>query len=400
MVQSSGCGGKVPLAARELSPGDDVAKRKGGDGGMFRWWGAVLAFFSVALLLAALRSNSGANVKDLSDTVMTLTRQLQERVGESEHLQELEELRHKLSDRDIELSWERQHVAEEEEVQRLMHDAMAERIHQDHEAIKEVTETTSGYARRSAEALNALHKEKSDNAELKVALAFALEELAKARSQLPPVPEGESLKYGHEQAMRNLEAGKLRKKPNTSYQPGDNIEIIEYQEGGKVALRPGIVQAVNADGTFSLVKFELSLLVENQKRGAFQTYRVYGPMTSAWLEVAHDEYVPCTIVRFISTSARPGFELHGSYEVLRDGGSEIEEAPAMRMHRYAELGEVVGAGTINDLPEEGEEGGGEMQRHATTIEESPHQGHQQRILQAKQIEETRKAHSSGRSHTS
>ena len=32
---------------------------------------------------------------------------------------------------------------------------------------------------------------------------------------------------------------KLRGLRASEYQPGDNIEIIEYEKGGKIALRPG-----------------------------------------------------------------------------------------------------------------------------------------------------------------
>ena len=79
-------------------------------------------------------------------------------------------------------------------------------------------------------ALEARHKmESEENADLKNQLAHAIQDLTNIRAELSG---GEAQAY---YLRRNKT--KLRRKSN--YQPGDNVEIVEYQGGGRIALRPG-----------------------------------------------------------------------------------------------------------------------------------------------------------------
>ena len=316
----------------------------------------VLAISSVALLIILLlnmRSSAGApNIKDLSDTVMILTQQL----GEDNENDDREALEHQLDELGIELSWERQHVEEEKTKQEMMHDSMSKEIIRERELIYETSKVASEASRKNSLAQRELYNERSENANLKEALANALEELHKARSQLPPAPDGNVEKKG--------EIGKTKRKLRaTGYRPGDNIELIEYEEGGKVALHPGIVSDVLPDGTFNLVKLEQSILIKNVKKEQFQTYHVYKEGTSALLQIAKEDFVPVTIVNFLLGSSREGFELHGSYQITFDNEDDKEraqnnpllekggiiKAQSIRMHRYVELGEIIGEG-LPDKP--------------------------------------------------
>mmetsp|Transcript_26800 Transcript_26800/g.49269 ORF Transcript_26800/g.49269 Transcript_26800/m.49269 type:complete len:377 (+) Transcript_26800:188-1318(+) len=313
---------------------------------------AVLAISSVALLLLSLSglgSTTGApNLKDLSDTVMHLTQQLQNiGVIEEKNIHELEALEHQLDETEIELAWEKQHVGNEKETQKAMFDSMLTQIKKDHEVMEENDKEVKTVARKTHQTLAELEKEQRENAHLKHALAFALEELAKARSAHPappPPPKRVVERRKGEVGESDPTERKLRGVHASPYQPGDNIEIIEYEEGGKVALRPGIVSDVNADGTYNLVKLEQSMLIKNFRREQFQTYHIYYEGITALYAEAQEVYVPITIVQLVPGSYREGLELHGKYQFTfdRDEKKEIHEDLATRIHRFAGVGEIVG----------------------------------------------------------
>ena len=167
-----------------------------------------------------------------------------------------------------------------------------------------------------------LYKAQKENANLKIKLANAAKELSLA----------------HEKISGNTQTKPKLRGQQEDLQPGHPIELIEYKEGGKIALRPGILNEINSDGTFNCVKLELSILVEGLRREQFQTYRVYAENTQAFYEVQKDTYKPVTIIEFMQGSARSGFELHGSYKFRYEDSvdGEIREGRAMRMHRYAD----------------------------------------------------------------
>lgn len=183
----------------------------------------VIGAASVTLLFLSILSrgsNGGASYKiqELSGTVMKLTQQLH-----TNNIQdELEELKHKLADEEIELEWEKQHIDDLGERKKMTHDALYKEIKRDTEIIAQENRKLASMGRSQVETEHILERERGENESLKKALAFALEELAQARLELP---------YTSEQ--------KLRGSTQEGFQPGDNIEIIEYQGGGRIALRPG-----------------------------------------------------------------------------------------------------------------------------------------------------------------
>lgn len=212
---------------------------------------AVLIISSVALLLFTIISlgaqHYAANIKELSDTVIKLNQQINALEVENENEKHLvETLEGQVAEKDIELAWESQHVRDVEDAKQRMHDSMHEKIIQDIEMIKTTSKAASEFAQKVARSEYELTREENENANLKVELAIALEELGKARSKLPPPPLG-SMQKGRQEVgyiqrdekdmVLKQKERKLRGK--TLFQPGDPIEIIEYQEGGKVALRPG-----------------------------------------------------------------------------------------------------------------------------------------------------------------
>jgi hypothetical protein len=330
---------KVPMAdiiyAADIQTSDEEADGKNKNGGIFcsSTARALLAISSVALLLLSLfglGSTGAPNIKDLSDTVIHLTQQYQNiRGGDENNIRELEALKHQLVEKEIELAWEKQHVDSQTYSQELMFDSMLKQINKDHEVMEETENVVSEVSLKTWQTQAELEEEQNENANLKVALAFAIEELARARSLLPAVPPAG-------QKERKLRGGQ--------YQPGDNIEIIEYQEGGMVALRPGIVSDVNSDGTYNLVKLEQGKLLKNFRREQFQTHHIYHEGMLALFEESQEVYAPITIVQLVPGSTRENFELHGSYQFTfdRDEKKEIHEGLATKMHRFAGVGDIIG----------------------------------------------------------
>lgn len=125
-----------------------------------------------------------------------------------------------------------------------------------------------------------------------------------------------------------------------------------FSFGNDINQFKGIVSEKNYDGTFNLVKLEQSILIKDVKEDQFQSYHVYHEGFQALYEVNREEYVQVTIVQFLPGSARPGFELHGKYQFTYDDDENdpktIREAPSMRMHRYAGVGEIIGTGSNRD----------------------------------------------------
>lgn len=326
---------------------------------------AVLAISTVVMLLLSFLgygSNGAPNLKDLSDTVMNLTLQLHKyNLGETKTNNEdkirrqLEEIEHQLDEKKIELEWEKQHVENQQMAQEILFQTMAGQIEKDQKVIEETEQVFHDVGHKAEKLYIDLGKEQEENAELKAALKAALDELSKEREKLPapPLPPGEKVEKEKDGGSDDRNKHKLRAVPppaREGYQPGDSIEIIEYQEGGKIALRPGIISDIPPDGTYTLVKLEQSLLLRDMKRNQFQTYHPYHEGMQAFFEEGKEQYAPVTIVKFIQGSAHKGFELHGSYQFIldRDPNGVIREGKAMRMHRFASIGEIVGAGSLSD----------------------------------------------------
>lgn len=262
----------------------------------------VLAIASIVLLFLFLATDDGVdNIKDLSDTVMNLTQQLQdERTLRHELGMETLELQNKLEETDIELAWEKQHVENQIETE------------------KNIADT---------------------NQELRQSLNAAVKQLAEARAMLPAAPSPQ----GAEASER-----KLRGVSVTSYQPGDNVEIIERREDGKIGLHPGIVADVNPDGTYNLIKPKIKpkedIMIHNQGRDQFQIYHVYPDGTKALYEMTENKFVPVTIVGFLRNTSEPGFEIHGSYQFIfdRDQVKVVTKCWATQIHRLVEAEETTG----------------------------------------------------------
>lgn len=297
-----------------------------------------LIISSLALLLFSiinLAAQRATNIKELSDTVIQLNQQLAALEGENlKKIHERETLEKQVVEKDIELAWEHQEVNEVHNLQKQMEEQLVAQANKDHEMIIISSKAASEYAQKAKAAENKLDEEHEENAKLKVSLAIALEELSKVRQQFPPPP-------GTEKVVRVKKERKLR--AEGTFQPGDSVSIIEYEDADKIALRPGIVTDVNGDDTYNCVMLERSKLIKNLKRHQFQAYALYPPGTLALYEVKKDVYVPIEIVDFNKTSAREGFELHGSYLFKYDNSDqEASEGAAMRMHRYVDIGEFAG----------------------------------------------------------
>lgn len=100
-----------------------------------------------------------------------------------------------------------------------------------------------------------------------------------------------------------------------------------------------------------MVALEKSILIKNMQRDQFQIYHIYDIGASALFEESREVYIPITILHFMEGSAQPGFEIHGRYKYTYDNGYKegVHEGQAVRIHRYARVREIVGAGTVNDV---------------------------------------------------
>ena len=245
----------------------------------------ILAISAAALLILSYVGagfNGAANLKDLSDKVTHLTLQLNNKGtestidGEDRVERELSELEHQLEEKEIELAWEEEKVENHKLAQEIMFESMSKQITHDQQILSESKHTMHELGKKAGKFYHELGMETQENVELKKALANALEELANARAQLPPAPDaplpggeikkdylermqknesedeylegmhkdndhGESVKVENDNMEKEVVDPSVNRnlRVKTGFQPGDNIEIIEYQEGGKVALRPG-----------------------------------------------------------------------------------------------------------------------------------------------------------------
>jgi len=286
-----------------------------------------ISFISIILFaIIRLSSQHSANVKELSNQVIQLNKQL--KALEEENENSIQTLQKTIEEKEIELAWKTQHVDEEKKIQKEMHDSLTKTILHEREIIKDTTKQTSEFAQKAQRSAMELYNKQKENANLKIKLANAAKELSLA----------------HEKMSDNKQTKPKLRGQQEDLQPGHPIELIEYEEGGKIALRPGILNEINSDGTFNCVKLELSTLVEGLRRDQFQTYTVYSENTQAFYEVQKDTYKSVTIIEFMQGSARNGFELHGSYKFryVDSIDGEIREGRAMRMHRYADIEEEVG----------------------------------------------------------
>jgi len=219
---------------------------------------ACFAFVMISLG-GAWSVRRATSIKDLSDAVMKLSLQLHEAELENEmHVRQLQIYDKEVSDKEVELAWEHQHV-DDAEVE--LRSALGQ-IEKDRKAIKEAAELLDELAdeitakeiqiqkeHQESEktkwmldvtveglmAQEAQHKmESEENVDLKNQLAHAIEDLANIRAQLPLAPGS-----GGQAQDYYLRSNKRKLRGKSNYQPGDNVEIIEYQGGGRIALQPG-----------------------------------------------------------------------------------------------------------------------------------------------------------------
>ena len=110
----------------------------------------------------------------------------------------------------------------------------------------------------------------------------------------------------------------------------------------------GMVDKINPDGTYNLVKLEESTLIPSMKPDLFRKYHVYPPGTQAFYQEARGVHVPVTIVNYVPDKhlmnpQQPGLELiGGKYQFMFDSDDtqKIAEGNTIRIHRFAEVGDV------------------------------------------------------------
>lgn len=296
------------LSAVSIQPHGDVADGKRGGIRRSSATRTVLAMASVALLLLAFLGLGSTVTKNFGSK------------DEQSIRQELEKLARQLGDKEIELAWEKEHLRSQIESQKEMAQDMIGKIQKERENLMAAKKTIKDVALKTHRYGVELSSEQKENEELKQSLAFAMEELAKARA---PPPGSRS----------NPSERKLRA---SQYQPGDHVELIEPQEGGKM-LYPGIVDSINEDGTYDIVKIQQSKTIRHlRKEKDFQAYRVYTKGMRALYEEALGVTVPITIVGFIKGPNGPGSELHGSYQFIDDRDRrEVHACEATKIHRLA-----------------------------------------------------------------
>ena len=236
---------------------------------------ACFAFVMISLV-GAWSARRSTSIKDISDAVMKLSLQLREAELENErHVRQLQIYDKEVSDKDVELAWEHQHVDDAEEALKIERRSALGQIEKDRKAIKEAAELLDELADEvtakeiqiqkehqeseknkwmldvtveSLMAQEARHKmESEENADLKNQLAHAIEDLANIRAQLPLAPG-----TGGQAEDFYLRRNKRKLRGKSNYQPGDNVEIIEYQGGGRIALQPGELYAFSWTKLFSL----------------------------------------------------------------------------------------------------------------------------------------------------
>mmetsp|Transcript_37135 Transcript_37135/g.89567 ORF Transcript_37135/g.89567 Transcript_37135/m.89567 type:complete len:361 (-) Transcript_37135:350-1432(-) len=327
---------KMPVASTNASDARVVAD----DGavvqnsGIFRSSNALLAVSSLALIAvvllgAASHRDRASNLKELSDTVLDLTQKLQVISKENERKErEIVILQKEYEDKKIELSWENQHVHDEVERHEEMYRYMVKELVGNQDILYKNSKVASQFELENNEMMMSLETEHDDNAKLKVAYAFALAELEKARR-------------GGGDKDTNVRHRKLR--GVNHYQPGDSIEILESDRGGMMNLWPGIVHSLNTNGTYDLVNLGHSIILNNMESTQVRTYQTYLEGTQALFLDRKNVYLPITIVRSVPNSAEKGFELHGKYEYRVDGDEsmEIKECMAVRVHRLVEVEDIV-----------------------------------------------------------
>lgn len=116
-----------------------------------------------------------------------------------------------------------------------MFEAMTQEITEDQHYIEESQKMMTEVGQKTEKLSKDLMAEENENAKLKVALNFALAELAVAREKLPSAPGEKAIDLHNDIVNR-----RLRSQNTPGYQPGDCVDIIEYQDGlMEPALRPG-----------------------------------------------------------------------------------------------------------------------------------------------------------------
>lgn len=299
------------------------------------------ALLIIVLLSAASHNKRVAKVKNLSDTVVDLTRKLQALSKEDETKErEIEHLEHEFEGMKMELSAENQ----------KQHDAYEAMIERDSTMSRQITESREDLmthvAKENYEMKAILEAEHGENADLRAALARVLEELSAVSADPPQADRGGRSRDTINEELGgedvDMKVGERKLRGVKPYHPGDSVEIFEEQEGGILALRPGIIHETNPDGTYNVVKIEESIILPNLESNNLQTYQIYPAGTRAMFHYKQSVYIPVTIVRFES-----GFGLHGQYACMRDydetGTNGVILVNAALMHRVAEAGETIGA---------------------------------------------------------
>jgi hypothetical protein len=272
---------------------------------------------------ASLQSRASTDSSPLTDRVMSLARQIATG-GES-----LRDLENELMSKDVELSWEHQHVEELEEKERLMIESFGKTQVKNTETFNQLSQAVEGTRKAQALMGAQLEKETIENAQLKLQLHKALADLAELRKQ----GTGEAKLRGAPAEMRSL------------YHAGDSIEIFDDQDG-KPARFPGLVTPVMMPGENGAVKmvYNIHRLDNNAAEFAvteerFQKYQIYPKGSHAFYNVARGVHIPVTIVDytyFNGERSGEGNEAHGNYKVTfdKDLTHKVQEVSAIRLYRF------------------------------------------------------------------
>mmetsp|Transcript_977 Transcript_977/g.1681 ORF Transcript_977/g.1681 Transcript_977/m.1681 type:complete len:421 (+) Transcript_977:180-1442(+) len=357
----------------------------------------VLAIASIVLLVLSLlglistannyyyyyhgaTTSNRRTLTDLTNTMLHLTKQIQTTEGRDDETindnsnnnnndQKIKALKQQLIETQTALTNEEQKLNSKMTDTEKIRDSLLDQINNDKNNLRESDRKIERVAAVVLQNRKETIRGEEENANLKIKLAFAIEELENIRE--PPSSsvvvgrKNNNLRGGGGASASRDDGSGSGSGSNVSefYRPGDNVEIFEHVEGtGEVALRPAIISNANTDGTYDMVQLETGHLNKNLETQQFRTYQILLKGQSALYQDSRigtapggsggddvvdvveplPHYVPVTIVQFVRDSAREGHELHGRYQFRIDGdgdGSttigeigEIKEGNAAMIH--------------------------------------------------------------------
>ena len=173
---------KVDIHHANSFDNDDTSKRRTTSSSAVRIL-ICISFISIILFaIIRLSSQHSANMKELSDQVIQLNKQL--KALEEENENSIQTLQKTIEEKEIELAWKTQHVDEEKKIQKEMKDSLTRTsILHEREIIKDTTKQTSEFAQKAQRSAMELYNKQKENANLKIKLANAAKELSLAHER-------------------------------------------------------------------------------------------------------------------------------------------------------------------------------------------------------------------------